>query len=899
MSERFFIVDGTALVYRSYFAFLRNPLINSKGENTSAAFGFASSILRLIKDEQPDYLLVAFDSKEPTFRHEMYADYKATREKMPDDLVEQLPRITDVVEALNLFEISFPGYEADDIMGTVVKRAYDAGMTVYMVTGDKDLMQLVNDRVFWMNLRKSGQDTEVLDPAGVTEKFGVPPEKVVDVLALMGDASDNVPGIAGVGPKTALKLIHEYGSLENVLDSAEKIRQKGLREKIETSREIALLSRKLVTIDTAMPLDFDFDTARHRDPDPEKAPALFRELEFTSLTNQLPQPAGAWDVRRDYHVVRTQEELRKLTDAIRSQPFAFDLETTSLDPLTADIVGLSFSWEEGEAYYVPVTAPDEQLALTYDEIMAAIMPVITDEHAQKAGQNAKYDMSVLRAKGIETRGLVFDTMIAAYLINPDRQGLGIDRLSGEYLNLPKIPTSDMIGSGKKQISMADVPLEKIAEYACEDADYTFRLWKCLEPKIGEYGLERLMNEIELPLIDILMDMEFEGVSLDVDFLGEMSGRLHETMKILEQEIYQVAGEEFNVGSPQQLGRILFEKLEIHKEFGLKRARKTKTGYSTDISVLERFRGHPLIDRILEYRQHAKLLSTYIDALPKMIHPKTGRLHTSFNQAVARTGRLSSSNPNLQNIPIRREEGREIRKAFVSRDSSWAILSADYSQVELRIMAHLSGDEAMKEAFHKGQDIHTTTAAKIYDVDPVFVSPEMRYRAKAVNFGIMYGMSAFRLARDLGISNNEAQDFIMTYFATFPGVNQYIAGQLAKARDLGYVSTMMGRRRYLPDLHSDNQRIRQNAENIAINTPIQGTAAELIKVAMIKLSRRLAAEKSKAKLILQIHDELVLETPRSELENVTRMVRESMEDIPELSVPLDVEIDAGDNWFEAH
>ncbi len=902
MSKRLFIIDGTAVVYRSYFAFIRNPLINSKGENTSAAYGFASTVLRIIKEEAPDYLIVAFDSREPTFRHKMYTEYKATREKMPDDLVQQLGRIEDVVEALNLNTSAIPGYEADDIMGTLASRAYESGLTVYLVTGDKDLMQLVNDRVFWLNLRKSGQDTEILDPEGVKNKFGVPPEQIIEVLALMGDSSDNVPGVSGVGPKTALKLIGEFGTLENVLDNIGDIKQKGLREKLERDREQAILSKELVTIDTSMPLDIQMEDLVLKEPDTEKAVKLFQELESSSLINLLPgsgKVAPREEFRREYFTVTTEKDLSALMENLKVFPFVFDLETTGLDTLTAEIVGLSFSFEEGRAFYVPVTAPELKTELSAEKIFSVLKPVFEDEKIKKAGQNIKFDMSVLLTHGIEVKGADFDTMIAAYLIEPVKRQYGLDSLSLDYLQHSKIPTSAVIGTGKNQINMSQVPLEKISEYACEDADYTFRLWKKFEPVLEEKGFNDLFSEVEMPLVRVLMDMEREGVSLDVEFLERMAKKLQSQMKTLEQEIYQSAGEEFNIGSPQQLGKVLFENLEIHKEFGIKRLRKTTLGYSTDISILEQFTGHPLIDRILEYRQTAKLFSTYVDALPKLIHPDTGRVHTSFNQTIAATGRLSSSNPNLQNIPIRRAQGREIRKAFIPRDSSSVILSADYSQIELRIMAHLSGDAAMQNAFIAGQDIHAATASKIFNVDTGEVTQEMRYRAKAINFGILYGMSAYRLAREEKISVEKAQDFVAAYFETFPGVNSYRINQLALARELGFVVTMMGRRRYLPDLDADNQRVRQTAENIAINTPIQGTAAELIKIAMIKLAERLKSEKLKAKLVLQIHDELVLELPCAELEQVTQIVKECMEKTVELTVPLVIEINSGENWFDAH
>ncbi|MFC1728866.1 DNA polymerase I [candidate division KSB1 bacterium] len=899
MPERFFIVDGTALVYRSFFAFIRNPLINSRGENTSAAFGFASSVLRLIRDERPEYLAVTFDSKEPTFRHEMYGEYKATREKMPDDLVGQLSRIDELVDTLNIASIALPGYEADDIMGTLARRGYDSGLDVYLVTGDKDLMQLVNDRVYWMNLRKSTEQPELLNPGGVKDKFGVPPGQVIDVLALMGDTSDNVPGVAGVGPKTAVRLIEEYGNMENVLQNISQIKQKGLREKLEHDRESAFLSKKLVTIDCDVPLDFSLEGYKFREPDARKARTLFQELEFTSLVDQLPRTEYIQEEQRIYSVVLTERELEELAGNLRGNRFAFDLETTGLDLLTADIVGFSFSFSEKTGYYIPVTAPDTEIQLSYEQIVSVLKPLLEDAGIQKCAQNAKFDMSILQAHGVQVKGIVFDTMIAAYLLEPDKRQYGIDRLSSDYLNTSKIPTSDLIGSGSSQISMSEVPLDKIAEYACEDADHAYRLWQLFEPMLADRGLDRLNSEIEIPLIGVLMGMELTGVSLDTAFLEKMSEKLHAHMELLKGEIYQLAGEEFNISSPQQLGRILFEKMEIQKDSGVKRVRKTKLGYSTDISVLEQFQSSEIVSRILEYRQYTKLLSTYVDALPRMIHPKTGRVHSSFNQTIAATGRLSSTKPNLQNIPIRTALGREIRRAFVPMDDSWSILSADYSQIELRIMAHLSGDEAMRDAFNEGRDIHTMTAAKIFGVNEAEVEPEMRYRAKSINFGIMYGMSPYRLAREIGISNEKAQNFIFAYFQTFPGIDNYIADQLAKARELGYVSTMMGRRRYLPELHSDNQRIRQSAENVAINTPLQGTAAELIKVAMINLSDKLKSARMEARLVLQIHDELVLEVPGGELERCTLLVRESMENTLELTVPLVVDIHTGKNWFEAH
>ena len=912
MSKSFYILDGTALVYRSYFAFIRNPLISSKGENTSAVFGFAASILKLINDEKPDYFVITFDCKEPTFRHKMYSEYKATREKMPDELAASLPRIDQVVDALNIESIKMPGYEADDIMGTLAKKAYEDGYMVYLVTGDKDLMQLVNDRISWYNLRKSGQDNEILDAEGVRAKFGVMPDRIVDALSLMGDSSDNIPGVPGIGQKTAIKLLNSYDTLEKVYENLEDIKQNSLREKLRENRELADLSKKLVTIDRDIPLELDIESFEIREPDTEKAGSLFKELEFTSLLKQLPKTrVETRDRERNYHTVMTGEELKNLVSGLSANPFVFDLETTSLDTITAEIVGFSFSWSEPDAYYLPVIAPDEKITLTLQEMLDVLKPIFENSSAQICAHNAKYDMKVLAKYGIKVNGLKFDTMIAAHLIDPDNRQYGLDSLSLEHLNIPKIPTMDLIGSGKDEINMTEVPLAQIAEYACEDADCTFQLWKKFEPVLKEQKLTKLFSEIEIPLIPVLIDMELTGISLDGKILKSLSVKMHSMMEILTNEIYELAGEEFNIASPQQLGKILFEKLEIQKELGIKRVKKTKTGYSTNVAVLEQYKGHPLVERILEYRQHAKLLSTYIDALPELVHEKTGRIHTSFNQTVAATGRLSSANPNLQNIPIRTAMGREIRKAFVPRNDSpkggtgWKLISADYSQIELRLMADMSGDANMREAFINNEDIHTKTAAQIFGLDVNEVEPEMRYRAKAINFGILYGMSAYRLARDQGISNEEAQNFINAYFDYFPGVNLYITNQIAGATERGYVETMFGRRRYLPKLRSDNKREQQNAMNIAINTPLQGTAAELIKIAMIRLSDALQKGGFEAKLLLQIHDELVLEAPDHEVEKVKQVVKSCMENTLDsfagmkLSVPLVVEVQSGDNWFEAH
>lgn len=899
MSKSFFIIDGTALAYRSYFAFIRNPLISARGENTSAVYGFTMSLMKLIQEDNPDYIAITFDSKEPTFRHKMFNEYKATREKMPGEMVESLSRIDQVVDALRIRSCIAPGFEADDIMGTFAQKAFDAGLNVFLVTGDKDLMQLVNDRISWYNLKRTGQETEILDPEGVRNKFGVLPGQVVDVLGLMGDSSDNVPGVPGVGPKTAIKLIEEYNTLENVFDNIDTIKKTNLKEKLIESKDLAYLSKELVTIKRDVPVPFDLESFVLREPDTGMALPLFRELEFTSLVEQLAPSVKAPPKARNYSSVTTPGDLGVLIENLSANDFVFDLETTGLDTIIAEVVGFSFSWRETEAFYLPVTAPGISLPFKLDTVIQMLKPVLENASVRKCAHNAKYDIMVLDKYGITVKGLVFDTMIAGYLLDPDKRQYGLDAQSLEFLNVAKIPTSDLIRKGKEQKNMADIPLDQIAEYACEDADCTYQLWKYFEPKLKENKLDKLFEDIEIPLIPVLTAMELTGVTVDVGFLTTLSEKMHTMMDQLVKEIHIESGEEFNIGSPQQLGKILFEKLEIQKELGIKRVKKTKIGYSTDVSVLEQYQDHPLVRRILDYRQHAKLLSTYIDALPRLIKKKTGRIHTSFNQTVAATGRLSSMNPNLQNIPIRTELGREIRKAFIPKDMSWSMLSADYSQIELRLMADMSGDENMRRAFVNGEDIHTRTAALVFGVEDSDVIPEMRYRAKAINFGILYGMSSYRLARELDISNDEAQEFITAYFSYFPGINVFIQKIIGQAHTDGYVETKFGRRRYLPLLHSDNKRFRRNAKNIAINTTLQGTAAEIIKLAMIRVDESLARENLQAKMIMQIHDELVFESPEDEIEKLKEIVRSCMEGTVELSVPLVVDIHTGGNWYEAH
>ena len=903
--RKLYLVDGSALAYRSHFAFARNPLINSRGENTSAIFGFVRELLRIIDDEQPDYLGVVFDTSEPTFRHKAYPEYKATREKMPDELREQLPRLREVIEAMHIPIIEVPGYEADDALATLARKAADQGIEVYLATGDKDLMQIISPQIKMSNLRRDGTGIEIIDPAKVREKMGVPPEQIVDYLALVGDSSDNVPGVPKVGKKRALELLQEFGSLEAILRNTGKIEKKAIRESLQANEQAARLSQKLVTLDLNAPIELDLDRLKLVPPGDEDMLRHFRELEFHSLVRRFQSDTASEADDGDYHTVRTETELRTVLDTLKNAGyFTFDLETTSAVPMQAEIVGLSFSCRENEAWYVPVrqAAPGrafQELLLDSEggetvDLLDMLSPLFQDEAVRKNAQNAKYDIIVLANYGVQVRGLAFDTMVASYLLNPSGRQHNLDALALEYFNIKKIPTSDLIGKGKKQITMREVALETVARYACEDADITERLRRIFEPKLAEAGLRELADTVEIPLILVLVDMERNGVALDQKFLEQMSAEMHERLQGLEQEIYDLAGEEFNIQSTKQLAVILFEKL------GLPVIRRTKTGYSTDAAVLEKLAPiHPLPACLLEYREIAKLKSTYVDALPRLINPRTGRVHTSYNQTVAATGRLSSSDPNLQNIPIRTEIGRSIRRAFVPGREDWLLLDADYSQIELRIMAHLSGDEALVSAFRDGDDIHTATAARVFGVEKQAVDADLRRRAKEINFGIMYGMGVYGLASRLQIPREEARAIIDEYFLKYPGVNAYIARTLAEAREKGYVTTLMNRRRYLPEIQSSNRQVREFAERTAINTPIQGSAADLIKLAMINLSRRMKKEGLRSLMIMQVHDELVFEVPEDELETMRAIVRQEMEEAISLNVPIVVDVGVGKNWLEAH
>lgn len=937
--ERLFLLDGMALAYRAYFSFINNPLINSRGENTSAIYGFVTTLLKILNEDKPEHLAVAFDTREATFRHVMYQPYKATRQKMPEEMSAQMDKMKQVILAFNVPLIELPGYEADDIIGTLARRAEREGVQSFLVTGDKDFMQLISPLIRMYKPGKRGDEWEILDETAVEAKFGVTPDRVIDVLGLIGDKSDNVPGVPGIGEKTAIPLVQKFGSMEEIYKHLDAIPQKGVQNKLREFHDKALLSKKLVTIDINVPVSINIHELKAKEWDRKKLLELFTELEFRSLIRKFSEPAPAaaaapkepsetlftepadqsveFDVSKleladirtvehEYRIVRSEKELKALVAKLRAAgEFVFDTETSSKNPLIAELIGLSFAIKPFDAWYVPVRSSGEyseegsihashyEDCITPAQMRKILAPLFADASVRKIGQNIKFDMLALAAQGMNVRGVAFDTMIANYILRPDGQH-GMDALAVEHLRYKAISYDDLTGTGRNRKELREIEVEKIAEYAAEDADVTWRLYEALNRKLREQELEKLYSGIEAPLIDVLASMELTGVKLDQDFLREFSKELERNLEQLKTRIYAVSGEHFNINSTQQLGRILFEKLHLPS------VRKTKTGLSTDIGVLESLQGkHEIIDYLLEYRQLQKLKSTYADALTSLINPKTGRVHTSFNQTVAVTGRLSSSDPNLQNIPIKTELGRKIRQAFIPADPGMKMLAADYSQIELRLMAHVSGDEGLREAFLKGEDIHATTAAKVFGVLKDQITREMRRKAKEVNFGIMYGIGPYGLATRLGIGQNEAKEIIRTYFARFPKVQQYIADTLFTARANGYVVTLMGRRRFLPDINSRNQNVRGNAERQAINMPIQGSAADMIKIAMIDIHRAIAERKLATKMLLQVHDELVFEVPDAEIDIARKLIIDKMKNAMKLSVPIEVDCGTGRNWFEAH
>jgi DNA polymerase I len=943
-TERLFLLDGMALAYRAYYSMITRPLRNSRGENTSAIYGFATTLMKILDEFKPEHIAVAFDTKEPTFRHKAFPEYKANREAMPEDMVPQLAKLKDVVRAFNTPVIELPGFEADDIMGTLARRAEAEGVKTFLVTGDKDMMQLITDRVHLLRPGKSTTDMEEVDQKGVMEKFGVTPDRVIDVLALMGDKTDNVPGVPGIGEKTAIPLVQKFGAVESIYEALEQIPQKGVREKLTRNKDLALLSKHLVTIDIAVPLTLDFHSLQAKHPDLPVLMRLFDEFEFKSLSDRAmriwgqeegTQPPARTQVSASaegsgdsavsppsnistgnhaYHCVVKLQELEQLCKKLaKAEVLAFDTETTSTNALQAQLVGCSFSISPAEAWYVPLkvdetheagglfsdntgsenVANNTSNALDSAVVLKQLKPILEDPSIAKIGQNAKYDMLVLRRHGIDVKGLSFDTMVAGYILRADAQH-NLDALALEAFNYTMVSYDDLVGTGKNRKLITQVPLERLADYAAEDADFTLRLFHHQRARLKEQNLDRLCSHIEFPLIEVLCDMEYDGVRVDMDKLQGMSKEIDRMLTTIVADIHRHAGGVFNINSTQQLSEILFNTL------GLPPMKKTKTGFSTDVGVLEALQGqHPIIDALLEYRQMNKLKSTYVDALPTLIDPGTGRVHTSYNQTVTSTGRLSSSDPNLQNIPIRTEMGRRIRQAFVPREAGMRILSADYSQIELRVMAHVSEDEGLVQAFMGNEDIHATTAAKVFGVNQTEVTKEMRRKAKEVNFGIMYGIGPFGLGNRLGISQNEARDIISRYFERFPKVKQYITDTIASARETGYVQTLLGRRRFLPDITSKNQNIRSNAERQAINMPIQGTAADMIKLAMISIHRGFQEKKLHGRMLLQVHDELVFEIPEEEITQSSTFITSAMQQAMTLRVPIKVDVGVGDSWLDAH
>ena len=897
------VVDGTALAFRAFFAV--RGLTDSEGRPSGALYGFLSSLIRVLEEHPAERVAVAWDLPEPTFRHRLSKAYKATRERMDQDLAVQLPWMREGVALLGLAQLEQAGFEADDILATLAAQGAAAGLEVKLCASDKDLAQVVSERVTMVPPPKRNEPVTVMGPAEVEEKFGVPPGRMAEWQALVGDSSDNVAGVPGVGPKKATLLLVKYGSLEAVLERG-PLEEKGkLRENLEAHAATARAALELVTLRSDMQLGPLEELARgERDLDGIRE--FCHAHSFDSLMDRMiagaepggPAPEEAAD-RRDYRLVDTPAKLRELRDGlVASGGFAVDTETTGLDPMRARLVGVSFSWQDEVAWYLPVNLEPPLLGPGGEAPLDYLAPVLQDEGVPKAGQNVKYDAHILARHGVEVRGWEFDTMLAHFLADPLAPH-NLDAMALRYLGLRKIATSSLIGKGKQQTTMDLLPVEDVARYACEDADATWRLVAPLRQALAGTAEERLFREVEMPLVEVLRRMEATGVRVDRERLRELEQRLGKREAALEAQVHGLAGAVFNLNSPKQLGPVLFEKLRIQDDAGVKRVRQTKTGYATSAPALEAYHGVPVVDALLEYRHLSKLRGTYIEALPGYIHPQTGNVHTSFHQAVASTGRLSSSDPNLQNIPIRTEVGREIRRAFVPRHPGWLMVSADYSQIELRIVAHLAGDPALAEAFRDGADVHARTAALVFGVDPEGVTAEMRARAKTINFGILYGMGPSRLARELKIPFGEARAFIDAYFDALPGVRGWLDATLERAKADGEVRTLLGRRRPVPELRSEDARVRASAENVAVNTPVQGSAADLIKVAMIRVDQRLRRERMQAAMLLQVHDELVFDCPPEELTGLTALVREEMEGVWQLDVPLVVEVGHGPDWASAH
>lgn len=920
-----FLLDAYALIFRAYYAFIRTPRINSKGLNTSAAFGFVNTLLDIIQREEPTHLAVAIDFAGPTFRNELYSEYKANRDATPEDIKKAVPYIRRILQAMNIPLLEKSGFEADDVIGTLALQAGKEGFDTYMVTPDKDFAQLVNENVKMYKPKSRGNEIEIWGPAEIKENFSVPdPINVIDILALWGDSADNIPGCPGVGEKRSKELVSKYHNIENIYENIDDFKGK-LKENLINFRSQVELARQLVTIHTEVPLDAKIDDFIRREPNMDDLQAVLEELEFrTLLTKLVGKPASVksaqpsqpslfgdenravieeeiisdnfkslHDVPHSYYLVDNDMAISSLAMELSMQKeFCFDTETTGLNVREADILGIAFSWKAHEGYYLPISQDREEALKQLEKLRG----VFSNPSICKIGQNLKFDILMLRQYGIQVEGPKFDTMIAHHLLHPELKH-NMDYLSEVYLQYRPVSIDSLIGArGKNQGNMKDIDINEVKEYACEDADVTFQLMSILRKELEEAKLDTFFQEVEMPLMDVLADMEERGVTIDLEVLKETAIDLEKRLATIEAQIIEMAGKEFNISSPKQVGEILFDHMEIEAK-----ASKTKTGqYSTSEENLQKLRDkHPIISLILEQRGLKKLLSTYVYALPELVDKEDGRLHTSYNQAVVVTGRLSSSNPNLQNIPIRDDEGRVMRKAFVPGEKEWFFFSADYSQVELRLMAHLSQDEHLLSAFKRGEDIHSATASRVFDVSLEEVDGDMRRKAKTANFGIIYGISAFGLAERLTISRTEAKDIIDGYFENFPGVKAFMESCIASARDNGYVETLSGRRRYLPDIDSRNAVVRGVAERNAINAPIQGTAADLIKIAMVAIQKEFKSRNLKSKMLLQVHDELNFEVHPAELEEVKALVVEKMESAYQLSVPLVVETGVGKNWLEAH
>jgi len=885
-----YLIDGSGYIHRAYHAV--RHLSTTRGLPTNATFGFTNMLLKLLSDRKPEHMVMAFDAKGPTFRHEIYEAYKANRPPMPEDLAVQIPYIKQVVEGMNILSLELAGYEADDIIGTLAREAEKTGFHVVMVTGDKDFKQLVSPGISIWDPMKD----RTIDYTGLKENFGLEPPQWVDVMALAGDTSDNIPGVPGIGEKTAVSLIKTFGSLEAIFKNLDNVSRKKLRENLSTFREQAMLSRRLAAINTEVPLSVEMGSLRVSDPDAETLASLFKYLEFQRLQKRFPTKTDL--SKKKYRVILNDEALNGLVDELKQAGmFAVDTETTAKDPMRAEIVGLSFACRPNEAAYIPLRhryagVPRQ---LDPDHTLASLKPLLEDPKLAKVGQNIKFDWIVLKRSGIQLQGVTFDTMVASYLLNPTRRAHNLEAIAAEYLDHRMISYKEVTGGKKDDKGFEGVLIEDAVTYACEDADITLMVYEVLKPKLQEGGFDRLFKEVEIPLIPVLVDMEMSGICVERERLKAVSKDFERQLDAMEDRIYAIAGESFNIKSHKQLGRILFEKLKLP----IQKKTKKKTGYSTDVEVLTTLSvEHELPALVLHYRSLSKLKSTYADALVGLIHPETHRIHTSYNQTVTATGRLSSSNPNLQNIPIRTEEGREIRAAFVPR-KGWTILSADYSQIELRLLAHYSEDPILVEAFEADEDIHTRTATEVFELLPGMITPEMRRQAKVINFGIIYGMSPFGLSKELGISHKMARIYIDNYFRRYKRVKRFTEEIIEEARKAGKVTTLLGRHRWLPDISSKNRTAREFAERTAVNTPLQGTAADLIKVAMVRIHKALGEMNLNAKMLLQVHDELVFEVPPKELETVVESVTKIMEGVHELRVPLKVDIKTGQNWAIVH